>query len=140
MHPFIVAVALVLCLPASYAQTAMECERYRVEPGSNKLDRSFHRVSVDGTKKVLRYEQASGSPWFFPTPIRIPITWASKDGLRVVATWIAGPGQGNEMQGPVYIADVDFSKLRIRVETFGGLIDFDQVIQDPWKFECRRLN
>ena len=44
------------------------------------------------------------------------------------------------MEGPVHIADLDFSRLRIRVETFGGVTDFDQVISDPWKLECRRLN
>ena len=140
MHRFIFQLALVLYPPLSHAQTLMECERYRVETGSNKFDRSFHRVSVDGSRKFLQDEQTAGSLWFFPAQTRIPITWASNDGLRVVATWVAGQKHGNEMQGPVHIADVDFSKLRLRVETFGGLIDFDHVTQNPWRFECRRLN
>ncbi len=140
MHRLIVQAALVLWLPVSHAQTSMECERYRVEAGSSKLDRSFHQFAIDGMAKLLRYERISGQPWFFPTSVSMPITWTSRDGLRVVSTWVAGQGQGSEMQGPVHVADIDFSKLRIRVDTFGGLIDFDQVIHDPWRFECRRLN
>ena len=118
----------------------MECERYRVDGGSAKQDRSFHRVTIDSSRTFLLYEQTNGARWHFPSPTRIPVVWSSNDSLRVVATWVARQGQGNELQGPVYVVDLDFSRLRLRVETFGGPIDFDQILSDPWRLECRRLN
>ena len=140
MKNLIVWLSLAAAASVAQAQVALECERYWIGEGTTKIDRSMHRFTLDPSRKVLKYENISGQPWIFPASAEMSVSWSSQDGLRVVSAWIAPSREGGSMEGPVHIADLDFSRLRIRVETFGGVIDFDQVISDPWKLECRRLN
>jgi hypothetical protein len=137
---FALTVSLLLLPLLSQAQTSMQCERYQVK-GGLKTERSFHRFEMDKTRSSLRYERVSGHPWIITHRSDLSVTWSSRDGLRVVAVLVAPLQQDDQpLQGPVYVADLDFGKPRVRIEAFGGAIDLDEVLNDPWKIECRRLN
>lgn len=121
------------------AQTSLECERYRIERDM-KAERSVHRFSLDKTRAFIDYENTSGKPWLLPSPARLQVTWVAQDGLRAVAAVASPQSPSSTLQGLFFVADVHFGRPRLRVESFGGLVDLDEVVRDPWKLECRRLN
>lgn len=137
-HVVLMTFLLLWHLP-SQAQTSMECERYRVK-GSLKTERSFHRFEVDQNRSTVKYQKLSGQPWLIPSPTALPVTWSSPDSLRAVAMFVASQPQEQRLLGPVYVVDLDFARPRARLESFGGAADLDEVVSDPWKLECRRLN
>lgn len=117
----------------------MECERYRVEKDL-KTDRSFHRFLIDSSKSFVDYIQRSGRAWVLPPRAHLAVTWVAPDGLRVVANFAASAARLENLQSPVHVIDIDFGKPRLRVESFGGVADFDVLVGDPWSWECHRLN
>jgi hypothetical protein len=129
---------LLWCLHGQ-AQTSMECERYQIT-GSLKTDSSLHRFELDKSKSTISYRKISGQSWLAPSPTTFPAVWSTPDGLRAVATYVASPHPKQSLVGPVYVVDLDFSTPRVRMESFGGVIDFSEVVSSPWKIECRRLN
>lgn len=44
------------------------------------------------------------------------------------------------LSSPTQIIDIDFSKPRVSFTNFGGLIDFDEVVERPTTIECQRIN
>jgi hypothetical protein len=45
-----------------------------------------------------------------------------------------------KLNSPVLVSDIDFSKPRIKFQTFGGYIDFDEIISTDSEYECKRTN
>jgi len=122
------------------AQVTMECERYRVKEGL-KADRTIFTVAFSPGEDHLTYQKTAGPDWMVPNTCDLPLIWKSKDQLRFVAKWIdTRYGADDKVWHPVIIFDFDFSSLRYSVNTVGGFSDFDEVISDPWKSECRRLD
>jgi hypothetical protein len=117
----------------------MECERYQVN-GSAKTDISIHRFEMNKIGFTVRYQRTSGRPWLIDSPATLTVSWSSSDGLRAVAIIVANPPPEQRLLGPVYVADLDFGRPRLRLESFGGTVDLDEVVNDPWRIECRRLN
>jgi hypothetical protein len=138
VSPYLFAAALAMASAGSFAQS-MECERYRVE-GNLKTERSLHRITLDASKSWIDYAQTSGKRWVAPARGRLPVTWRTPDGLRIVATLASDSANLEKLESPVHVFDIDLSRPRVRVESFGGVTDFDEVIEDPWRWECRRLN
>ncbi len=140
MRKMLALVVIAMMAAPALAQTSMECERYQIGKEGTKAERSTHRFTILTRKSSLKYQHVSGRLWYFPTEVTMPITWQSNDGHRIVATWIA-PASGNgHFLGPVHVTDIDFSTQRLNVKTFGGLIDLDPVVQDPWNYDCRLLS
>jgi len=122
------------------AQVSMQCERYRVSDGQ-KVDRTLFTIAFTPKKDHLSYEKISGPDWVIPNECDLDLIWKSKDRLRFVAKWIDKSYENDdEAWHPVYIFDFDFGSLEYSVETAGGFSDFDEVIYDPWKCECKRLD
>ena len=131
--------ALFLTTNLLAATKSMQCERYRMENGI-KTDRTFFSLIYNTDSKEVRYEQKEGKEWLVPNGTEFEVTWNSDDDLRVVCKWIDKTyGSVGKSWHPIYIIDVDFSDPRFEYETFGGFSDFDTIISDPWKFECKRL-
>jgi hypothetical protein len=98
-------------------------------------------VSSSPAKNQLSYRKLSGPDWIIPDKTDLPLIWKSKDQLRFVAKWIDVRYEADDrVWHPVIIFDFDFSSLRYSVKTVGGFSDFDEIISDPWKYECRRLD
>jgi hypothetical protein len=135
----VLTTSLLLCCLPSRAQTSMECERYQVA-GDLKTERSVHRFELNRGRSAVTYEVVSGRSWLPQSPTALSVSWSSRDGLRAVAIVVAAPPQEQRLQGSVYAVDLDFGIPRVRVESFGGAADLDEVVNDPWKIECRRLN
>ncbi len=118
----------------------MECETYRVKD-SQKTDRTVFTLTLNPDKSQLLYRKASGPDWMIPDGTKLDVIWKSKDQLRCVAKWIDTRYEGDEkVWHPVFIFDVDFSKPRFSGKPVGGFADFDEIVEDPWKYEYRRLD
>lgn len=136
--------ALAFSTPALAATKAMECERYQIGADGYKAERFVYTITadldtstlkIDLTKEPIdnkkgKFPIATGSSW--------KIVWRSKDSLRVVG--LATDYSDNPFESPVMMLDVDFANVRSAYATAGGLIDFDPVVSDPWKYECKRLD
>jgi len=131
-------VLLLRCLPG-HTQPSMECERYQVK-GNLKTERSVHRFEMDKSRSTIRYKLAAGQVWLLQSPAALSVSWSSPDGLRAVAMLVDSQHPEQRLLGPAYVVDLDFGRLRLRMESFGGAMDLDEVVDNPWKFECRRLN
>lgn len=129
----------VLSFPSCYAQISMECERYRVLDGQ-KTDRSIHRFGMDKSRSTIAYQRTPGVQWRLESPAAFKVSWASPDGLRAVGTLIMSGDRELRLFGPVYVVDLDFSRPQARMESFGGSIDLDEVLENPWRVSCRRTN
>lgn len=129
----------------SFAATkAMECERYQVGDDNLKAERSIYTITADldaaSIKVEISKEPEENKTGKFPIPSgdNWKIVWRSKDSLRVVG--MITDYSENPFDSPVMMLDVDFANVRSSYYTAGGLIDFDAVVSDPWKYECKRLD
>lgn len=132
-------VLATLATSAAWSQAAMECERYQVG-GNEKIEWSKHRFSVSSDRRFVEYSHLSGPRWALGRTDRLPVVHSSKDGLRVVASKVDSTTPLHPMLGPVFVHDLDFASGRVGLSTFGGVVDFDPVVHDPWTVRCRRLN
>ena len=133
----VLLVALVAWGSAAQAdEKVMQCKRWVVENNKRvfitkfvvKLDTASNKISIDEDLE-LKYPLTKGyGEW--------KTIWASKNKLRVVALAV---GEDAELYSPVSVFDFDFSKLRMRNERFGGIIDFDTIVSRP-KYECERMD
>lgn len=124
----------------AYAQKVLECDRYKTD-GSTKQDRTIFRLAISPDRSSVTFTKVSGKDWFLPSNSTLQPIWASKDGLRVVAHWIAKDyGVDKTRWSPVYVLDIDFASPNFRSESYGGFADFDELVQSPWKHECKRLD
>ena len=122
------------------AQVTMECERYRVKEG-RKIDRTIFTIAFSPGRDHLSFQKTSGPDWIIPNTSDLRLIWKSKDQLRFVAKWVDARYEvDDKVWHPVMIFDFDFSSLRYSVKTVGGFSDFDEIISDSWKCECRRLD
>lgn len=142
------ASATALCLIGSNAMAntkSMQCERYQVSETSGLKEHVFaysitadfkeNSLTIDLTKEpetdtTGQFPIAVGSDW--------RVIWQSDDQMRVVA--LVTRYSDNFFDSPVMILDVDFAKVRSRHREAGGFIDLDEVVNDPWKYECARLD
>ncbi len=136
--------ALVCATPVFAATKAMECERYQVGADNMKAERSVYTITADLDAASLKIdltkqpEENKTGKFPIPTGSDWKIVWRSKDSLRVVG--LATDYSDNPFESPVMMLDVDFANVRSAYATAGGLIDFDTVVSDPWKYECKRLD
>ena len=112
----------------------MECKRWVVEDNKRnfitkflvRLDTISNKITID-EDLALKYPLTKKyGEW--------KTVWVSKNKLRVVAFAV---GDDVELSHPISVFDFDFSKLRMRNETFGGITDFDTIVSRP-KYECQR--
>lgn len=130
---------------ATFAATkAMECERYQVGSDNFKTERFIYTITADldaGSLKIdLTTEPKENKTGKFPIPTGSDwkMVWRSKDSLRVIG--MITDYSDNPFDSPVMTLDVDFANVRSAYATAGGLVDFDTVVSDPWKYECKRLD
>lgn len=136
------AVAFLSAMPSSAATKAMECERYQIGSDNLKTERFVYTITADLDKGSvdLTTEPKENKTGKFPIPA-VPdwkIVWRSRDSLRVVG--LITDYSDNPFESPVMTLDVDFANVSMAYATAGGLVDFDAVVNDPWKYECRRLD
>ena len=138
-----VLIALVLLVASAtpgFGQKTIQCERYRVQKGQ-KQDWTIFTLTISPEKSIVSYKKVSGPDWFMTPKASLQILWKSRDNLRVVAYWLNEKyGKDERVWHPVYIIDIDFSKPRFKMETYGGFSDFDQLISSPWEYECKRTD
>ena len=118
----------------------MECRLWN--PSENPQKRVWKtefRVSYDTASKEFSFRILGGLDFRFNRYENWSLIWASADGLRVVAAATRVP-KARSLESPVIVADFDFSTNRLRQITAGGLADFDPIVYDPIKQECRRLD
>jgi len=116
----------------------MECETYRVE-GSQKVDRTIFTFKYNPENDQVSYKKVSGRDWVIPDGTKFNLVWKSKDRLRFVTSWIDIHYENDgKVWHPVFLLDLDFSQPRFSIKTAGGFSDFDEIVEDPWKFEFRR--
>ncbi|MBX5111985.1 hypothetical protein HJB51_29070 [Rhizobium lentis] len=138
------AVAIISATPSLAATKAMECERYQIGSDGYKAERFVYTITADlgvGSLKIdLTKQPEENKTGKFPIPTGSDwkIVWRSKDSLRVVG--LATDYSDNPFDSPVMMLDVDFANVRSAYTTAGGLVDFDTVVSDPWKYECKRLD
>ncbi|MDR6664510.1 hypothetical protein [Rhizobium sp. 1399] len=136
--------ALVVATPSFAATKAMECERYQIGADNMKAERSVYTITADldaGNLKIdLSKEPPENRTGKFPIPTGLDwkIVWRSQDSLRLVGR--VTDYSDNPFDSPTMMLDVDFANVRSKYTTAGGLIDFDTVVNDPWKYECKRLD
>ena len=133
----VLVAALVAWGSAAQAdEKVMECRRWVVENNKRdvitrfvvRLDTAFNKITIDEDLE-LKYPLTKGyGEW--------KTIWASKNKLRAVAFAV---GDDVGLNSPVSVFDFDFSKLRMRNERFGGIIDFDTIVSRP-KYECERMD
>ncbi|PDT81808.1 hypothetical protein [Sinorhizobium sp. BJ1] len=137
-------VAIASAMPSFAATKAMECERHQVGSDGYKAERFIYTITADldaGTLKIdLTKEPPENKTGKFPIPTgsNWKIVWRSQDSLRVVG--LITDYSDNPFESPVMMIDVDFAAVRSAYATAGGLGDFDTVVSDPWKYECKRLD
>ncbi|KSV92886.1 hypothetical protein [Sinorhizobium sp. GL28] len=138
------ALACIYASTSFAATKAMECERYQVGSDNFKTERFVYTVKADldaGSLKIdLTTEPKENKSGKFPIPA-VPdwkVIWRSQDSLRVVG--LKTDYATNPFDSPVMMIDVDFANVRMAYATAGGLVDFDTVVTDPWKYECKRLD
>lgn len=132
-------VLAMLATSAAWSQAAMECERYKAS-SNEKAEWSKHRFSLSSDRRFVEYAHLSGPRWAFSRTDRLTVVHSSNDGLRVVASKVDSTTPWNPMLGPVFVHDLDFASGRVALATFGGVVDLDSVVSDPWTVRCRRLN
>ncbi|MGO7273908.1 hypothetical protein ACCT18_01220 [Rhizobium ruizarguesonis] len=139
------AFSALLCVTPAFAATkAMECERYQVGADGYKAVRFVYTIAADldaGSLKVdLTKQPEENKTGKFPIPVgeKWKIVWKAKDSLRVVG--LITDYSDNPFDSPVMMLDVDFANVRSAFKEAGGLSDFDTVVSDPWKYECKRLD
>lgn len=138
------AIAFLSAMPAFAATKAMECERYQIGSDGYKAERFVYTITADldaGSLKIdLTKQPEENKTGKFPIPTGSDwkIVWRSQDSLRVVG--LITDYSDNPFESPVMMIDVDFAAVRSAYATAGGLGDFDTVISDPWKYECKRLD
>ncbi|MGV4796288.1 hypothetical protein [Rhizobium sp. F40D2] len=136
--------AVVTTTPALAATKAMECERYQIGSDGYKEERFVYTITADmdaGSLKInLTKQPEENRTGKFPIPTGSDwkIVWRSKDTLRVVG--VITDYSDNPFDSPVMMLDMDFANVRSAYTTGGGLTDFDTVVSDPWKYECKRLD
>ncbi len=136
--------ALAFATPAFATTKAMECERYQIGSDGYKAERFVYTITADldvGSMKIdLTKQPEENKTGKFPIPVgdKWKIVWKAKDSLRVVG--MITDYSDNPFESPVMMLDVDFANVRSAYTTGGGLTDFDTVISDPWKYECKRLD
>lgn len=130
---------------SSFAATkAMECERYQIGSDGYKAELFTYTITADldaGSLKIdLTKQPEENKTGKFPiaTGDKWKIVWKSKDSLRVVA--VITDYSDNPFESPVMMIDVDFAEVRSAFHEAGGLTDFSEVVSDPWKYECKRLD
>jgi hypothetical protein len=133
---------LLVASGPSFAARILECERYTVSTSqAAKQNRTIFTLTYFQEKSVVVYTKKTGPEWFLPSGTSLSVFWESDDGLRVVASWIdKNYGKEDKVFSPVHVVDIDFSRPQYKAEAYGGLIDFDPVISDPWKQECSRVD
>ncbi|MDH2091485.1 hypothetical protein N5K21_22395 [Rhizobium pusense] len=140
----IVPAFVAVATPSLAATKAMECERYQVGADGFKSELFVYRIIADldaGSLKLdLTKQPAENKTGKFPiaTGDKWKIVWKSKDSLRIVGLITDYPN--NPFESPVMVLDVDFATVRSAYKEAGGLTDFDTVVSDPWKYECKRLD
>lgn len=141
MRTIFVAILLFTATTA-FADKTLQCERYTVKEGDAfKQDRTIFTFTFSGDKESVLYSKISGPDWFMPSGSTLKPIWKSKDGLRVVGTWLNGDYEKvDTVWHPVYILDIDFKKPRYEMDTYGGFSDFAELIYSPWKQECMRID
>jgi hypothetical protein len=144
MRRYLVTLSALVCATPSFAATkAMECERYQIGSDGYKAERFVYTITADldvGSLRIDLKQPEENKTGNFPIPTGSDwkIVWRSKDSLRVVG--LATDYSDNPFESPVMMLDVDFANVRSAYTTAGGLTDFDTVISDPWKYECKRLD
>ena len=107
----------------------------------SKKDQTKFRLTFDPASPKVEYSKISGNDWVITSGTVLRVIWADKNALRLVAQWTADTYRMDPKQwSPVFIFDIDYASPNVRVEHFGGFADFDIVISDPWKLECRRTD
>lgn len=145
MRGYLLTLSALVCAAPSFAATkAMECERYQIGSDGYKAERFVYTITADldvGSLKIdLTKQPEENKTGKFPIPVgdKWKIVWKAKDSLRVVG--LNTDYSDNPFDSPVMMLDVDFANVRSAYKEAGGLSDFDTVISDPWKYECKRLD
>ncbi|MGN8152715.1 hypothetical protein ACTJK5_10610 [Agrobacterium sp. 22094] len=131
-------------MTTAVAAKSMECERYQIGSDGSKAELFVYTVTADldvGSLKIdLTKQPPENKTGKFPIPVgdNWKIVWKAQDSLRVVG--LNTDYSENPFDSPVIMLDVDFANVRSAYSTAGGLTDFDEVISDPWKYECKRLD
>lgn len=97
-------------------------------------------MDADNLKIDLTKQPEDNKTGKFPIPTgdKWKIVWKAKDSLRVVG--IITDYSDNLFDSPAMMIDVDYANVRSAYSTAGGLTDFSEVVSDPWKYECKRLD
>lgn len=132
---------LLLCVTTfASAAKSIECDRYRVV-GGLKQDVSMFRFTLQPDRAALLYTTISGQNVFIPSGTRLEPLWVSKNGLRVVAYEKASDyGSSKKRWSPITVFDVDFANPNYSQTAYGGFADFDEVVVNPWKHDCKRTD
>lgn len=145
MLRYLLTFSALLCVTPAFAATkAMECERYQIGADNMKAERFVYTITADLDAASLKIdltkqpEENKTGKFPIPTGSDWKIVWRSKDSLRVVG--LITDFSDNPFDSPAMMLDVDFANVRSAYTTAGGLIDFDTVVNDPWKYECKRLD
>lgn len=135
---------LISVSDALAATKTMQCDRYMLDEKGEwtehfifRLTADFDRKSVD-VKLIKEPEQRKTGVFPYAPGADWKLVWRSEDSLRVVGLVTYSPD--NPFSSPAMMLDIDFANLRIKFHEAGGLIDFDTVVSDPWKFRCTRLD
>ncbi len=140
----ILAAVAMSATPALAGTKAMECERYQIGSDNFKTERFVYTITADlgadSINVVLEKEPPENKTGKFPiaTGSGWKIVWKAKDSMRVVG--LITDYSDNPFDSPAMMLDVDFANVRSAYTTAGGLTDFDTVVNDPWKYECKRLD
>jgi hypothetical protein len=135
---------IAVATPAFAATKAMECERYQIGSDGYKAVRFVYTIAADmdadNLKIDLTKQPEDNKTGKFPIPTgdKWKIVWKAKDSLRVVG--IITDYSDDLFDSPAMMIDVDYANVRSAYSTAGGLTDFSEVVSDPWKYECKRLD
>ncbi len=117
-------------------EKVMECRRWVVENNKRvfitkfvvRLDTALNKITIDEDLELKYPLTKKYGEW--------KMIWVSENKLRVVAF---GIGDDVELNSPVSVFDFDFSEIRMRFESFGGIVNFDPIISRP-NYECKRID
>ena len=118
----------------------MECEKYVVGANGLKDKWSIFTFSLSPEENTISIQvKRDGGSFLLPEYNGWKVIWKSADNLRAVAMFVREP-QPQSLESPVVMLDLDWKNGRFKQMGIGGIIDFDEVVYSPWKYECRRLD
>lgn len=140
----LIATSLAMAVPSFATTKSMECERYQIGTDSLKSSLFIYIVTANFDTELLEIkltkkpEENQAGDFPFPLAKKWKIFWHSPNLMRTVA--LIDKFSNNLFDSAVMLIDADFANVRMRYWGAGGMTDFDTVINDPWKYECKRID